>query len=51
MHMNRNHADASAVRRHWHMNWASVLGHLDPDKALHVPERPTMSHAQREIEG
>ena len=50
VHMNRNHAMPVQFATLAHELGHLFLGHLGPDQALNVPERPTMSHAQREIE-
>lgn len=50
MHMNRNHATAVQFATLAHELAHLFLGHLGPDRALNVPERPSMSHAQHEIE-
>ena len=50
MHLNRNHAIPVQFATLAHELGHLFLGHLGPDKALTVPERPAMSHGQREIE-
>ena len=50
MHMNRNHTLAVKFSTLAHELGHLFLGHLGPDKALGVPERPPMDHAQLELE-
>jgi hypothetical protein len=50
MHLNRNHEIPVQFATLAHELGHLFLGHLGPDRALNVPERPAMSHAQREIE-
>ena len=50
MLINRNHAPAVQFVTLAHELGHLYLGHLGSDKALSVPQRPAMSHAQRELE-
>jgi IrrE N-terminal-like domain len=50
MHINRNHAAAVQFTTLAHELGHLFLGHLGPDRALNVPERPSMDHAQWELE-
>lgn len=50
IHINRNHPTATQFATLAHELGHLFLGHLDPDKPLNVPERATMTHAQRELE-
>ena len=50
MNMNRNHAAAVQFATLAHELGHPFLGHLGPDKALNVPERASMNHAQVELE-
>ena len=48
--VNRNHALPVQFVTLAHELAHLFLGHLGPDKALNVPSRPSMNHAQRELE-
>lgn len=48
--INHNHAPAVQFVTLAHELAHLFLGHLGPDKALHVPERPQLSLTQRELE-
>lgn len=50
MHMNKNHISAVQFATLAHELGHLFLGHLGADRALNVPHRPSMNHAQREIE-
>ena len=50
IHINRNHAPAVQFTTLAHELGHLFLGHLGSDTALKVPQRPTMGHAQRELE-
>ena len=50
MHINRNHAPAVQFATLAHELGHLFLGHLGSDKALNVPQRPSMEHDQRELE-
>ncbi len=50
MHINRNHAAPVQFATLAHELGHLFLGHLGPDRALNVPERPSMNHRQRELE-
>lgn len=50
MQINRNHTPAVQFSTLAHELGHLHLGHLGPDKALKVPKRPRMDHAQRELE-
>ena len=50
MCINRNHSPAVQFATLAHELGHLFLGHLGPDKALKVPERPSISHAKRELE-
>jgi hypothetical protein len=50
IHINRNHPAATQFTTLAHELGHLFLGHLGPDKPLNVPERATMTHAQRELE-
>ncbi|MFO8006494.1 MAG: ImmA/IrrE family metallo-endopeptidase [Candidatus Brocadiia bacterium] len=50
MKINRNHPPATQFATLAHELGHLFLGHLGPDKALRVPERPTSNPMQRELE-
>lgn len=50
IHINRNHRGPTQFTTLAHELAHLFLGHLGPDKFLNVPERPTMTHTQRELE-
>jgi len=50
MKINRNHPPATQFATLAHELGHLFLGHLGPDKALRVPERPTMSYKEIELE-
>lgn len=50
MTINRNHAPAIQFATLAHELGHLFLGHLGPDKALKVPQRIRLEHAQRELE-
>lgn len=50
IHINRNHPAATQFTTLAHELAHLFLGHLGQDKPLNVPERPNMTHAQRELE-
>ena len=50
MHINRNHSDAVKFATLAHELGHLFLGHLGADRALNVPERPSMDHRHRELE-
>jgi hypothetical protein len=50
LRMNRNHAPPVQFATLAHELGHLFLGHLGPDKALKVPMRSSMEHAQRELE-
>ncbi len=50
MDINSNHAPAVQFVTLAHELAHLFLGHLGPDKSLHVPERPQLSLTQRELE-
>lgn len=50
MHINRNHSAVVQFATLAHELGHLFLGHLGPDKVLNVPQRPQMTHAQRELE-
>jgi len=50
MHINRNHTVPVQFVTLAHELGHLYLGHLGPNKDLRIPERPSMSHTQREIE-
>jgi len=50
MHINRNHSVAVQFATLAHELGHLFLGHLGADRALNVPERPSMDHAQQELE-
>jgi hypothetical protein len=50
MHINRNHSVAVQFTTLAHELGHLFLGHLGPDRALNVPERPQMNLAQWELE-
>ena len=50
INMNRNHTPAVQFVTLSHELAHLFLGHLGPDKALNVPDRPRMSHEQHELE-
>jgi hypothetical protein len=50
MHINRNHSPAVQFTTLAHELGHLFLGHMGLDKALSVPQRPQMSHTQRELE-
>jgi len=50
MQINRNHTPAVQFSTLAHELGHLFLGHAGPDKALNVPERTRMDHAQRELE-
>ncbi len=50
MHMNKNHTTAVQFATLAHELGHLFLGHLGADRAINVPQRPSMNHAQREIE-
>lgn len=50
MHINRNHAPAVQFATLAHELGHLFLGHLGSDKALNVPQRHSMDHAQQELE-
>lgn len=50
VHINRNHTPAVQFVTLAHELGHLFLAHLGPDKALSIPERPSMSHAQVELE-
>ena len=50
MHINRNHPPAVQFTTLAHELGHLFLGHLGPDPKLNVPERPSLGHAQVELE-
>jgi hypothetical protein len=50
MHINRNHSPAVQFTTLTHELGHLFLGHLGPDRALNVPQRPRMGHTQLELE-
>jgi len=48
--INRNHAPAVQFASLVHELGHLFLGHLGPDNALNIPQRPRMDHAQDELE-
>jgi IrrE N-terminal-like domain len=50
IHINRNHAPAVQFATLAHELGHLFLGHLGPDEKLNVPDRPPISHSQRELE-
>lgn len=50
MLLNRNHSSAVQFATITHELAHLCLGHLGPDKALSIPERASMDHAQMELE-
>lgn len=50
MNINKNHNTAVQFTTLAHELAHLFLGHLGPDKVLNVPERPSMDHAQEELE-
>lgn len=50
MLLNRNHSPAVQFATIAHELAHLCLGHLGPDKALSIPERASMDHAQMELE-
>lgn len=50
MHINRNHAPAVQFASLAHELGHLFLGHLGKDKALNIPQRTPMDHAQNELE-
>ena len=50
MRLNGSHSVPVRFATRAHELGHLFLGHLGPDRALNVPTRPAMSHAQREIE-
>jgi hypothetical protein len=50
IHINRNHGAPVKFVTLTHELAHLLLGHLGQDKKLSVPERPALSHAQRELE-
>ena len=50
MQLNRNHAAPVQFVTIAHELAHLFLGHLGPDKALNIPDRPRPEHAQRELE-
>jgi hypothetical protein len=50
MQLNRNHSAAVQFVTIAHELAHLFLGHLGPDKALNIPERPRPDHAQEELE-
>lgn len=48
--INRNHTAAVQFATLAHELGHLFLGHIGPDTALEVPQRPSMDHAQRELE-
>ena len=50
IHINRNHDVPVQFATLAHELGHLFLGHLGPDKMLNVPERPRMTHGQRELE-
>lgn len=50
IHINRNHDAPVKFTTLAHELGHLFLGHLGPDKRLHVPARPALSHAHQELE-
>lgn len=50
IHINRNHAVPVQFATLAHELGHLFLGHLGPDTMLNVPDRPQMTHGQRELE-
>ncbi|HWQ93608.1 MAG TPA: ImmA/IrrE family metallo-endopeptidase [Clostridia bacterium] len=50
IHINRNHPAPTQFTTLAHELAHLFLGHMGPDKPLNVPERPTITHTQRELE-
>ena len=50
MHINRNHGPNVQFTTLAHELGHLFLGHFGPDRALNVPERPRLDHAQQELE-
>jgi hypothetical protein len=50
VHINRNHGAPAKFVTLTHELAHLFLGHLGPDKKLNVPDRPALSHAERELE-
>ncbi len=50
ININRNHGAPVKFTTLAHELGHLALGHLGPDKKLSVPERPTLSHSQQELE-
>lgn len=48
--LNRNHSTVVQFSTLAHELGHLFLGHLGPDKSLNIPERPNLSHAQKELE-
>ncbi|MBN2713031.1 MAG: ImmA/IrrE family metallo-endopeptidase [Planctomycetes bacterium] len=48
--INRNHAPAVQFASLVHELGHMFLGHLGPDNALNIPQRPWMGHSQKELE-
>jgi hypothetical protein len=48
--INANHSPAVQFTTHAHQLGPLFLGHLAPDRKLNIPERPSLSHQQRELE-
>ena len=50
MSINRNHSAPVQFATLTHELGHLYLGHLGPDKAIDVPQRPSMTHTQKELE-
>lgn len=48
--LNNNHSPVVQFSTLAHELGHLFLGHLGPDKSFNIPERPTLSHAQKELE-